>query len=167
VLTAEIEFVDEGFDKLMSNLEIINLFDILIGYIEKDGEETHINSEISVAQIATMMEYGTENIEARSFIRSTMIEKQSEIFGYLETAVGEIIFKDKPPLDAFEQAAISIVNLVGQKMDSANSWAKPLEEETIEEKASNTVLKDTGQLRRNLGWAVTKKNQIVRSGRAS
>ena len=155
------------FELIKKNLEILSKLDLRVGYIGRDGEETHIDSMISVATLAAIHEYGGADIPQRSFIRSTMVDQQEKISNIYTEVCRAIIMDSIDPLIELEKAGSEISKLVAEKLDRASTWAEGLKPDTILAKNSAQVLKKSGQLKRNLGWAVVEGDSILSVGRAS
>lgn len=166
-LGKNVTFTDKGIGDIFKASEQIAVMDVIVGYVGSAGSEAHPEAGISVATLAAMQEFGTDNNPARSFMRSTMMDQQQRIAEIWAEQMVEIYISDKDPISAYADIGKQVSRLILNKFDRAKGWATALDSKTVDEKGSNTPLVDSGKLRKNLGWAVTKSGVIVKEGKAA
>ncbi len=160
---AVVTFEDQGLEKLRQDLAMLKKLKIRVGYQPPEGKDRY-EEGISVAKLAAVMEFGGEDLPARSFIRSTIFEQQSAIVRVEEQQIARVIEGKATPVEAMSEIGSFVVGLIRAKLESAASWAAPLDPDTIEEKGSATPLSDTQRLSRSLSWRVSIGRQEFARG---
>ena len=123
---------------------------------------------ITVAQLASIHEFGSGRIPARSFVRSWFDENQRKIRGTLlqlmAKEIARAIKTGRPITDAtrtriLEQLGLQSVGQIQARI--SRGIAPPLKAATIERKGSSTPLIDTGQLRASVTHLVSLKGRFT------
>lgn len=129
------------------------------------GSETHggAGSPITMVELAAIHEFGSDvaGIPERSFIRSTIRDKEAEIAKLLKVAAKGVV--------SGKVSLVRALNLIGQwavkeiksKIVDGAGIPPPLAQATIKHKGSSRPLVDTGQLKN----AIT--HVVVEDGRES
>ena len=155
--------VEEWAIKFFKSMKLLTTLEVVIGYFGDKGSALHPESNVSVATIAAMQEFGTIEIKERSFLRSTLNEKGREITGMYEKACAAVA-TGSDAINEYTILAIAVHGMVIAKLDSAAQWAEPLLDKTIIAKGTSTPLYDSGTLRENLGWAILQNGVVIRQG---
>lgn len=121
---------------------------LVFGYTGPKAMAPHPSRGASVAQVAAWMEYGTPDVPARPFLRTTAALHGDEI---RESVVREMrssfrnLFRTKDQaLDAIGQTCVAAVH---KTIDAASEWAKPLDKATARRKGHDLPLIDTKTMR--------------------
>jgi hypothetical protein len=123
------------------------------------GEDT---LPITVVEIATFHEYGLGNNPERSFLRATLDKNRSKYFAIAKELKKEIF---KGNLEAYVA-----LGLLGEKIKTdcvmriTEGIPPPLtperiEQKTVNGKAGQVALIDTGQLRQSITWVVQEREE--------
>lgn len=110
---------------------------------------------------------GGTKIPGRSFMRSTLVAKESLIVGVARHGYNEVIAGRATALEAQSKIAKFLAGLMYRKLLSAAGWAQPLSAQTIKRKGSSTPLRDTDRLAEALTWRVYSRSSgsVVAEGR--
>lgn len=144
---------DKGYKKVRGSFDELKKKPFVkIGVLEKEGD--HTDSPLSVAEVATFNEFGTETIPERSFMRSTLDQNDAKYRKNLETLHNKVILQQMTPDIALgilgEQIQSDIIATINSGVDPENSPA------TIAKKGSSKTLVDSGQLKQSIRYEVTK-----------
>lgn len=162
-----LQVIRDDTAKLDERIAELKALKLSVGYTRQSGgREIHPDSEITVAKLAAIHEWGSpsDNIPARSFIRRTMHERRREIADELKRAVKAAVEGKITPVQAYARVGKLVLGLIRAKLESASGWAKPLQAATAEEKGHARVLSDTRTLITSLAWRVSKGRQTVAEG---
>lgn len=156
-LTAQTTRIDKGLDAFKKRLEIIRLRGAYVkaGILGAKGAAQRTNS-LTVAQQASIHEYGLGNVPARPFIRPPFEINRTKYLEILKAGY-RLATKNKTP-EGFRK----LLALVGQKMaaDIKNYVTQgtgvppPLSPKTIKRKGSSRPLVDTGQMLNSISYVV-------------
>lgn len=120
-----------------------------VGIIEAKTER---KDELTNAEVGRIHEFGAPaaNIPERSFLRSTVMEKQGEINSMLAKAEDQIVMKGMNPKTAIGRVAATAATWVKQKiLSNIPPHTKP---------AGGKMLVDTGQLVNSVSWELRGKD---------
>lgn len=121
-------------------------FDITVGVHSDDADHTHGTGEgNTIGDIATWMEFGTQTVPQRSFIRGWFDERQPEIQATLKQELRQAVQGKRPLAQALERAALRLEGSVKDRI--RQHIPPPLSPATVKRKGSSTPLIDTGALR--------------------
>mgnify|MGYP001221519143 CR=1 FL=1 len=118
------------------------------------GSGVHINSNMLVAQLAAIHEFGTDDgvIPERSFLRSAMVRFAGEHGKIIKRLAKDISTGDRNQSVALGLlGATAAANVQRQIVDVKTP---PNTAETIRRKGSSNPLIDEGQLRQSVTWEV-------------
>lgn len=131
---------------------------VKVGVIaSKGGNAPASSGDISLVELAAIHEFGAPaaGIPERSFIRSTMTEKKSELVAVQTKLVGKII--------AGSLTVDQALNVLGtwaaaevKKSITSKDIPPPLKPKTIAAKGSSKPLVDTGKLLNAISYEVSK-----------
>ena len=121
--------------------------EITVGVHASEGNMTH-SAGTSVGDIATWMEFGTQTVPQRSFIRGWADERAAWIAETLRTQFTQVIAGKRPIEQAAERIALAFEGDVKQRI--LRNIPPPLKPATIARKGSSLALVDTGALRNSI-----------------
>jgi hypothetical protein len=153
-MSSTVVWQDMGLERLNKNLLELKKLKVRVGYQEPEGKIKY-SSGITVARLAAVIEFGSDETPARSFIRSTIHESRAAIGRVQREQVQRVITGERTPVEAMSAIGSFVVGLSRRKLDTASGWAAPLKAETAEAKGSPKVLEETGLLNRSLSWRVS------------
>jgi hypothetical protein len=163
---ARFRFEDNGLGAALSNIELLGQLRLFVGYQPPDGGEMHPGSGVTIALMAAIHEWGSpeQGIPSRSFIRRTVLQRESEIADLQRKAVEDVMHGRVTPVDAISNVGRSVCGMIRDTLQSASGWAEPLDPETVEAKGHARPLDETQALAEKLSWAVKRGRQIVARG---
>jgi hypothetical protein len=154
--------VDRGYDAMVKRVFGFGRPKVLSGIQEADGAEGKSAGEggqeqqgLTVIDVAAWMEFGTDRVPARSFVRAWFDEHERE--------VRELLGKLMKSVVAGTRTKEQILEIVGQycvgqmQARMARGIDPPLSPKTIARKGSSTPLVNTGQLRSSITYRVEDK----------
>lgn len=118
---------------------------IKVGILEASGQHKG-GVNVTVADVASFMEYGTETVPPRSFIASTLFKRSAELKKLVESQI-RLIFEGKQTVDgALDVIGLKVTTWIKDHIIQGDFDWPPLKESTIIAKGSGQELIDTGQL---------------------
>lgn len=120
------------------------LLDITVGVHASEASGTH-SEGVSVGDIATWHEFGTQTVPMRSFVRAWYDERTEFIRATLKAELTAAAQGKRTVEQAMERAALIFEGDVKKRI--ANRIPPPLAPATIARKGSSVPLIDTGALR--------------------
>jgi len=165
-VTVTVTSETSGLDRLTRDLQQIKKLKLRVGYQDEGGKAIHPDSEVTVAKIAAVMEFGEgDDTPARSFIRSTISERAKEIGAEYERQLSLVVTGERPPVQAVAAVGKLVVDLIRRKIKTAGSWAAPLDKDTIRQKGGKTTPLDvSGTLADNLSYRVSIGRETLARG---
>lgn len=146
---------DRGYKKALESFkELSKKPSVKIGVLEKSGEHKNLGSEepLTVVEVATFNEFGTETIPERSFIRSTVDQNFEDYVEKSKTLQNKVVMQELDVKKALsilgEQIQSDIVNAINTGIEPENSPT------TIAIKGSSKPLVDSGQLKQSIRYQV-------------
>lgn len=118
--------------------------EVTVGVHAAEAGSSH-GEGLTVGDIATFHEFGTQTVPQRSFVRSWYDERQAFIADTLRTQLQAVIAGKRPIEQAAERIALAFEGDVKRRI--AQNIPPPLAPATIARKGSSVALIDTGQLR--------------------
>jgi hypothetical protein len=150
VSAVRIRDTDHGYARLVEAVYAFGHPKILIGVL--DGERPHGDDQVTIQQIAEWMEFGTEHIPARSFIRAYFDENEDKLRADLKKLLPSVLLGKRTKQQVLEiigqRAVAEIQARISAGIDPPNALS------TIERKGSSTPLVDTGILRASVTYKV-------------
>lgn len=128
-MTVRIKDTDKGFRNFRKALEEIDGKRADVGYW---GRAMHKDSGMSVAQLATIHEYGTEpteghaGIPARPFLRTSADSAGDVIYPHALKVARQVIAGNRNGLSLLRLVANRLRKHIRDTMDNSPSWATPL-----------------------------------------
>lgn len=112
--------------------------------------EQHEDSDMSVAAVATVHEFGTESIPERSFLRAGL-RRNVQKYKRLNRASLQKILRGQTDFES-GLALLGEMAKSDVQAEITNGDFAPLEPETIRRKGSSKPLIDKGQMRQSVAW---------------
>lgn len=126
-----------------------------VGVLGKDAESLHGTDGTTNGEVALWMEYGTEHVPERSFIRSTLRDPA------VRARARALQARCARAIVAGRMTAERAHGLIGafwaseiQETITGGNIAPELRPATVARKQSSKVLIETGQLARSISWVV-------------
>lgn len=125
---------------------------VKVGIQETAGSHKESEGGLSVADVGSFHEFGTDTIPQRSFIRAPIQDNKADLQTLQRKLLKEVMLGGKSTGEALA--------LIGEKAQSdmiaaINAGIEPgLEQSTIDAKGSSTPLIDSGQLKQSIRYKV-------------
>lgn len=157
---------DRGWKKIAADLrKTANHPYAKVGFVEPSAEAPHKGSALTVAQIATIHEYGSEDgrIPPRSFIRGTLIQESQAIQGAISSLLKSVLFQKLNVETALGRLGLFAVSLIKNRI--TNEHIPPelspatIKAKTRDGKKGDVPLVDTGQMLNSI------RHHVVMDGR--
>lgn len=128
---------------------------ITVGVHSGDADHTHGDGEgTTIGDVAAWMEFGTQTVPQRSFVRGWFDERQEFITGTIRAQFQQVLDGRRTIEQASERVALALEGDVKQRI--LTNIPPPLKPATIARKGSSLALVDSGQLR-NAIRAIVKR----------
>ncbi len=118
--------------------------EVTIGIHAAEAGSSH-GDGMTIGDIGSIHEFGTQTVPQRSFVRSWFDERQAFIADTLRTQLQAVIAGKRPIEQAAERIALAFEGDVKRRI--AQNIPPPLAPATIARKGSSVALIDTGALR--------------------
>ena len=140
---------------------------VTIGFQAPGGDEKHPekNSRASVSEIAFYHEFGAAGagIPERSFIRSSFDANIENLNKRKDDLITEILLDRLEPKNALNSLGFMMQEIIKNKINTSNMWAKKLKPRTIKRKAKGSLrapdhpLIDSGLMLRSVSFKFHEK----------
>lgn len=130
---------DRLFRKIQREINKLVSVKLKVGFF--DGE---------TASVAAFQEFGTINIPARPFMRSSIAMGGRAISQTRRKLIRAVFEGRKTARAAADELAEFVRELILNRIDTASSWAAPLAASTVAAKGSSVPLRDTDKMRDSL-----------------
>lgn len=137
---------DKGLKRLTDALEEIGRAKVLVGWQGEKGNQIHPDSDLTNAEVATMMEFGTSKMPARPAIAIAEERNRGELIALVQSMMGDLAEGKIKPSDVLVAIGESGLNALRVAIEDAAQWAVPLAESTIKAKGLDVPWIDTGTL---------------------
>lgn len=137
--------IDRGAKSLLARVAKAKGLTLSVGVHDSEGVASEGN--LTVADVATIHEFGTGTIPQRSFIREWADEKISENEALIK-AVGEKVIKGLDVRVGLDRLGLKFVGSIQGRI--SQGIPPPNAPSTVARKGSSTPLIDTGQLRSSI-----------------
>ena len=138
---------DLGWSKLAAKVAQLAGRDphVLVGVQGSEARAQHQGSDMTVVEVATVHEFGTERVPERSFIRAAIDEQQVKL-QQTSAALGRgVVLGTFTPRQALELLGHEAVGIMQQRI--SDRIEPPNAPSTVARKKSSVPLVDKGQLR--------------------
>lgn len=145
---------DLGYDRILAALGDMGDDEpfVLVGIRQSEGSSTVAGSDLTLATIAAINEFGTDKIPSRPFLRSTVDTNRDEYAEDIADAF-KAVLDGKAPLEAgLNKLGLKAVRDV-QRTIKSNDFARNAPS-TIAAKGSTSPLIDTGRLRQSIDYEI-------------
>jgi len=146
-----------GIKKLGLQLRFLDDLHLSFGVLSPNGS-TEYTGGVNLATVALYAEYGTPDAAypspARSFLRSTLVEKKQEITDKAVRELRAAVLGKKTSVKALSSVGEYVVSLVRLRIASSNTWAKPNAPATVKDKGFNWPLHETMRLSKSISWQI-------------
>lgn len=144
-MASSVKDIDRGAKSLLARMAKAKGLTLSVGIHESEGGATRGN--LTVADIATIHEFGTGTIPQRSFLRAWADENASENQALIK-AIGEQAVKGLDIRTGLDRLGLKFVGSIQGRMVAG--IPPPNAPSTIAHKGSSTPLIDTGQLKSSI-----------------
>lgn len=146
---------DTGWEALIKRLLQMRNARVKVGILAKEGAEREEGSPLTKAEIAGVLEFGTENkiIPARPAVRSTFDEKKAELKAISAKLVVQIIDNKITVLKAMNILGAFLANSIKRKITDGEGIPPPNKPSTIKKKGSARTWVNTGAVLGAITWA--------------
>jgi hypothetical protein len=136
-----------SLEKLTEDLEKLVASKIVVGVFGDKARAQHPSGAL-VADVAAWMEFGTDSVPARPFIRTGMELAKRDAADRVATVLRDgLARRTLKPSDAMELLRVQVLRAFLENFDRANLWAVPLAESTVKRKGHAQPLVETQTLR--------------------
>ena len=142
-----VEIKDLGIGRLKAEIARMSELRVHAGVQGPAGEAIHPDADVSVAQVAAWLEFGTEDTPApypqpaRPWLRGALDGNAKQIHERLRSSVSDLIDgRVQTAEEAMRQVADETKARVLKHFDNAREWAEPLAERTIAAKGHDQPL---------------------------
>jgi phage gpG-like protein len=148
---------DLGFKKILNNLPKLHK-KVKVGVQGSDATEAKENSDgetiegLTVVDVATFHEFGTENVPQRSFLGDTIDKNKGRYFAIMEKMKTQVLTGQMDVDKALSIIGLEIASNAKERIKAG--IAPKLDDQTIAKKGSSTPLIDSGQLRQSITFVV-------------
>lgn len=160
---SEVKANTKLWDELRARAAKLDRCSVRVGVLEsKGGNEMH-NTDggdpLTLVEIATIHEFGTEHVPERSFIRSTFLVKKVDELAAMQVKLARAIVMDgMDPMKALNilgaWGAAQVKNTITE-----DDVPPPLAASTIARKGSTKPLVDTGLLKNSISYEVVERDE--------
>lgn len=157
MILSKITDKDRGLKALFGQLKNSKHLVLTVGVHGPEGSEPHEGGGITVAQLATIHEFGLGRSPERSFIRAWADEKQADHMNALRAIGREVLKGTYSAMIGLERLGVLFVGEIQARISGGIS--PPLMGKTIERKGSSVPLIDTGQLRSSIRYRIKKEGE--------
>ena len=151
---------DLGFKKAIKDIVQASKTSVEVGF--QNGDITHLQVKgdrkqspgVSIAQIASYQEFGTDNIPQRSFMRTSFDENEQRINRFAENQFGLVLDGKQNVLKAFSLIGQLVQGIIQVKIREIRY--PPNAASTIKRKGSDKPLIDFGQMIQSVRYAIVR-----------
>lgn len=159
---ATLAYTDSGLTDLLAELEALDSLVLSVGVL---GGERYPDGT-SVATVAAILEFGSDDNPARPFMRRAVEANASKIAAVQSLELGRVAMGEQTAVGALAAIGKAIAGYMVEGIDRASSWAAPNAPTTIKSKGSSSPLRETGKLRASISWVITTTTgATVRTGK--
>ena len=148
---SRIKITDKGYNALVKRVFGVGKPVITVGIHSKEGEEAKMEHDetqsttVTLLDVANYMEFGTDTVPARSFVRAWFDENEPRLRLMLVSSMRAVVAGKITKGQALQRLGLAFVGEIQQRIE--DGIPPPLDPKTIKRKGSSVPLIDTGQLR--------------------
>lgn len=150
---AAVEFNDGPMRELAQFMRRVGNLVVRVGVVGPSASERAGASEMTLAQLATIHEYGSGispgqpgHVPERSFLRSALAARRGDIAALITAQMKRILSRETDQEGALNAIGAQIAAWIKAPVLEGAGIAPPLKQATIDRKGSSRPLVDTGQL---------------------
>lgn len=159
MLKSKVETIvkDKGFEKAVEQIRQAKGSHVNIGILSQDGMKTPPGSNLNLAAIASVNEFGTSDkrVPPRPFLRTTMEKNRRRYNRLTEQLISQILSGKTTVMKALDLLGLKIGSDVKKMITTLKN--PPNAPGTIARKGSNNPLIDTGRMRSSINHEVKIK----------
>lgn len=174
-----IKLKKKGLESLQDTLEELRARVLTVGFQGRSGADRYPTKSgkpgPNVASVALFNEFGTKNIPARPFLRSSFVGSRGELEKVAEDALRPILRRSRRATavagsehdQAFVLLGRGFTRRIKAHIRAARTWAKPNAPSTVAKKGSSDPLRETDRLLKAVSWAIrpnSAKGPILKQG---
>ncbi len=159
----EFKEVDKGFETLKKGLINLRGLRLVVGYQGAKAQIIHEGSNINIATLAALQEFGTATSPERPFLRGALLAHQDELVKLYREAVTAVL-DGADPVDELAEIGKQAVGWIRERIDASKQWATPLADATVKAKGHDQPLVESGIMQDNSAWAVLRGETVIRQG---
>lgn len=158
-MSVKIRDNDKRYRELKKNLGSIKRGKprVAVGVIGSEASEPHEgdgDGQVTVVDVASWNEFGTDRIPARSFLRSTFEEDKAKFLSLLRRGKMKLVRGEASRKQVLSMVGFFAQKQVQRKITAGGSPFIPNSPATVDQKGSSSPLIDTGQLRQSITFEV-------------
>lgn len=139
----------------LKNLQAMKTNYVAVGLPASKVADKQYEGGVSVIEVGTAHEFGTEDLDERSFLRAPFTLKKSEINRAIQAQVAAVGAGQKDANTALNLIGIVARNISVKAFETGGYGTWPdIKEETKKAKGSSGILVNTGELRGEITWEV-------------
>lgn len=139
----------------LKNLQAMKTHHVAVGLPASKVGDKKYEDGVSVIEVGAAHEFGTEDLDERSFLRVPFTLKKSEINRAIEAQVAAIGAGQKDAKTALNLIGIVARNISVKAFETGGYGTWPdIKEATKKAKGSTAILIDKGELRGDITWEV-------------
>lgn len=144
---------DNGYAALVKNVFKLGAPKIAFGIFAEDAAQpADADGNVTILDIASWQEFGTEHIPERSFLRAWFDQNQERAVEVLRRLLQSVVEGKRTPDQALKLFGEWALGEIKQRI--AQGIPPPNAESTVRQKGSSTPLIDTGQLRSSVTYGI-------------
>lgn len=162
-MSATITENTDGLDLLKKQLAKLKGLRLTLGF-QGEKAATLYENGANVATVAFWQEFGTINIPARGFLRSTMLEKRDAIARVQAVELAPVFTQGRDPVKALAAIGSKVAAMVKRKIDTSRQWATPNAPSTVAKKGDDYPLHESDLMSESVTYAVRRGPSILAEG---
>lgn len=141
---------DLGWRGIKTNVRQLHGRGVKVGLLAGSGT----NDGVAVVDIAAMLEFGTDRMPSRPFMRHTADTSERQVSAMAKRVAGGVVTGRLNVDGALNTLGLWYQDRIQSTIRAARSWAVPLAPSTVRRKGSTQPLIDKGVLIRSISYEV-------------
>lgn len=165
-MSATVTEKTDGLVLLKKRLAELKGLRVMVGFQGQKGATIYAEGKDppNVATVAFWQEFGTIDIPARSFLRSTMLERRNDIVRAFAVELRPVFERGRDPVQALAAAGAKVAAMVKRKIDTSRHWAVPNAPRTIAKKGHDFQLHESDLMSESVTYTVRRGPLILAEG---